>query len=176
MIEELYEEVVLEEGIIMTEYAILDWVKKHKKELKMAMKEMGVTEPGVISPAEMAKRFHKFLKNNPDTLSVPPVSIDRVANFLARNPDVIEEGIIMFEHAIFDWIKKHRRELKMAMREMGVIGAGVISPVVMAGYFHKFLQNNPDALSIPPSAIDRVANFLALNPNILEWIQKSSLN
>ena len=92
---------------------------------------------------------------------------------------------VLLEGKVMDWIKDHAEAVRDAFTSFtdkhggvgrtaaGMGGAAMVatSPVVMAAYFHKFFQENPETLEFPDKVLRFVAQFLADNPQILELLK-----
>jgi hypothetical protein len=81
---------------------------------------------------------------------------------------------VMLEEGIKDWIKEHKDILKKFVSELGVLGAGAVSPVLMANYLNDFLKANPELLlqhrELAGKTVNMIATFLANNPQVIDWI------
>jgi hypothetical protein len=97
-LEEVCEEVILENKIMDWIYdhssivkdAFKEWVDKHGGPLHTVAAGIGALTVGGISPAVMAAYFHKFFKDNPETLTYPDQFLQMVAQFLVNHPEVLE--------------------------------------------------------------------------------------
>jgi hypothetical protein len=82
---------------------------------------------------------------------------------------------VILEEGIKEWIKNHKDILKKFALEMGVIGTGLVSPAVMVSYMNDFLKANPEILlqhrELAGQALNNIAQFLANNPQILDWLR-----
>jgi hypothetical protein len=74
--------------------------------------------------------------------------------------EVLEEG------AILDWVKDHKGALKQLSKELTMMGLFTGSPLTMGLYVGDFLQKNFP--NLPQQAVQKIAQFLANNPQILE--------
>ena len=97
---------------------------------------------------------------------------------------------ILEEGKITDWIKNHKDIVQDAflgwLEKHGglkqVIGGGIgaftvaASPVVMAAYFHKFFQENPETVDYPIRFLKALSHYLAQylidHPEVLEVVKK----
>jgi len=75
------------------------------------------------------------------------------------------------EGAIWDWFKdkKNRPVVKQLGKEFAMMGMFATSPPTMAYYVNEFLQKNFPNLG--NDLIEKVANFIANNPQVLEYIK-----
>jgi hypothetical protein len=97
-LEEVCEEVILENKIMDWIYdhssivkdAFKEWVDKHGGPFRTAAAGVGALTVGAISPITMAAYFHKFFKDNPETLTYPDKFLQMAAQFLADHPEIIE--------------------------------------------------------------------------------------
>jgi len=79
--------------------------------------------------------------------------------------EVLEEG------AILDWFKdkENRPIVKRLVKELAMMGMLFSSPPAMAIYVNDFLQKNFPNLG--SDVINKMAQFLANNPQILDWFK-----
>lgn len=75
---------------------------------------------------------------------------------------------VLFEGVIVDWIKQHPTIVKELVKQLSLMGLLAGSPITMAAYVNKFLQDNPEALQYGSKFLEKVASFVASNPKILE--------
>ena len=79
--------------------------------------------------------------------------------------EVLEEGAMM------DWFKskQNRPVIKQLFKELTMMGLFIASPIAMGLYVNDFLQKNfPNLAS---DAVNRMAQFIANNPQILELLK-----
>jgi len=97
--------------------------------------------------------------------------------------EVLQEGKIMdwvkdhadiIKDAYLNWIDKHGGHKQVIAGGAGAVMVGS-SPWVMAAYFHKFLQHNPDVAVLPETLFRKICGFIAQqaveNPNFLEFLK-----
>ena len=81
MIDRLYEEVVLEEGI-------KDWMIQHKDTLKQLGKELSMMVMLPASAGSMGIYVSNFLEKNFPNL--PEQTLSAIAQFIANNPQILD--------------------------------------------------------------------------------------
>jgi hypothetical protein len=83
-------------------------------------------------------------------------------------------GIV--KEAILNWIEDNGG-LKQVLAGGGGAAMIATSPLVMAAYFHKFFQQNPETLDYPveflKAVADYIAHFLINNPKVLEFFLRN---
>lgn len=79
--------------------------------------------------------------------------------------EVLNEGVIT------DWIKQHSDVVRQLVKELTLMGLVGGSPIVMAAYVNKFLQNNPEVLQYGNRFIEKIASFIANNPQVLDIVK-----
>jgi len=77
--------------------------------------------------------------------------------------EILEEGAIM------DWIKNNKNVVKQLVKELSMMGLLMGSAGSMGIYVSNFLKKNFP--NLPEQAIDKVAQFIANNPQILDLIK-----
>ena len=81
MIEELYEQVLIEESI-------KDWIMANKAMLKQLGKEFIMMGLFTASPATMGIYVSQFLEKNFPNL--PEQALSKIAQFIANNPQILD--------------------------------------------------------------------------------------
>ena len=76
---------------------------------------------------------------------------------------------VLLEKSIKDWMMQNKSVLKAMARELTVIGVPITSAFTMAAYVSNFLQKNFP--NLPEQALDKIAQFIANNPQILELLK-----
>ena len=77
--------------------------------------------------------------------------------------EILEEG------AILDWMKSNKNDLKQLLKELTMMGLLFGSAGSMGIYVSNFLQKNFP--NLPEQAVDKIAQFIANNPQILDLIK-----
>lgn len=77
--------------------------------------------------------------------------------------EILEEG------AIIDWMKNNKEDLKQLVKELFTMGMLFTSAGSMGIYVSNFLQKNFP--NLPEQAVDKIAQFIANNPQILDLIK-----
>jgi hypothetical protein len=108
-----------------------------------------------------------------------------------KDLELIYEQKVLLEGKISNWMTNHLSTVKEAILNWiedngglkqvlaGGGGAAMIatSPLVMAAYFHKFFQQNPETLNYPveflKAVADYIAHFLINNPKVLEFFLRN---
>jgi hypothetical protein len=87
----------------------------------------------------------------------------------------IKDHASIIRDIYLDWIDKHGGHKQVIAGGAGAVMVAS-SPVVMAAYFHKFLQHNPDVAVLPSTLFQKLCEFIAQqaveNPNFLEFLKK----
>jgi hypothetical protein len=77
--------------------------------------------------------------------------------------EVLQEG------AIIDWMKDNKDVLKQLVKELFTIGMLLTSAGSMGIYVSNFLTKNFP--NLPEQAVNKIAQFIADNPKILDLIK-----
>jgi hypothetical protein len=77
--------------------------------------------------------------------------------------EVLEEG------AILDWIKNNKETIKNLFKELATISLPIASAGSMGIYVSNFLTKNFP--NLPEQTIQRIAQFIADNPQIVDLIK-----
>ncbi len=78
---------------------------------------------------------------------------------------------VLFEGAIMNWIKQYPEVVKELVKQLTLMGLIGGSPITMAAYVNKFLQDNPEVLQYGEKFLGKVAQFIASNPQVLDVIK-----
>ena len=81
MIEELYEQVLIEESI-------KDWMMQNKSILKQLAKELATIALPLVSASSMGIYVSQFLEKNFPNL--PEQALSKIAQFIASNPQILD--------------------------------------------------------------------------------------
>lgn len=77
--------------------------------------------------------------------------------------EVLEEG------AILDWMKNNKEVVKQLVKELSMLGLLFGSAGSMGIYVSNFLTKNFP--NLPEQAVNKIAQFIANNPQILDLIK-----
>ncbi len=77
--------------------------------------------------------------------------------------EVLQEG------AIIDWMKNNKEDLKQLVKELFTMGMLFTSAGSMGIYVSNFLTKNFP--NLPEQAVNKIAQFIADNPKILDLIK-----
>lgn len=93
----------------------------------------------------------------------------------AHGLEWIKDHAEIIKDIYLDWIDEHGGHKQVIGGGLGAVMVAT-SPVVMATYFHKFLQQNPDVAVLPEVLFRKLCGFIAQqaveNPNFLEFLKK----
>lgn len=106
----------------------------------------------------------------------------KITDWFKKYPDVIywiKDHADAVKEAFLSWVEKHG-----GIKQVVAGGAGAVmvasSPVVMAAYFHKFFQQNPETLDYPIQFLEKasqvIAQFIIEHPNFLEFLKRITGN
>lgn len=76
---------------------------------------------------------------------------------------------VLLEESIKDWILQNKGVVKELVNYLGSLGIVLTSAASMGIYINKFLTKNFP--NLPEQVIDKVAHFIANNPQILDLIK-----
>jgi hypothetical protein len=76
---------------------------------------------------------------------------------------------VLLEQSLLKLILRDKEGLKKYFNELAGIGVILTSPVIMASYVVKFLEKNFP--NLPEQTLDKAAQFIANNPQILELLK-----
>jgi hypothetical protein len=93
----------------------------------------------------------------------------KISNWMTNHLSTVKE-------AVLNWIEDNGG-LKQVLAGGGGAAMIATSPLVMAAYFHKFFQQNPETLNYPVEFLESVANYIAHflinNPKVLEFFTRN---
>lgn len=76
---------------------------------------------------------------------------------------------VLLEESIKDWITSNKNTLKQLSKELTMMIMYPVSAGSMGIYISQFLEKNFPRL--PEQAVDKIAQFLSNNPQILELLK-----
>jgi hypothetical protein len=76
---------------------------------------------------------------------------------------------VLVEGAIIDWMKSNKNSLKQLVKELSMMGLLFGSAGSMGIYVSNFLTKNFP--NLPEQAVNKIAQFIANNPQILDLIK-----
>ena len=76
---------------------------------------------------------------------------------------------VLLEESIKDWIMQNKNVLKAMAKELTITGLPLVSAASMGIYVSNFLTKN--FLNLPEQALDKIAQFISNNPQILDLLK-----
>lgn len=106
----------------------------------------------------------------------------KISDWFKRYADVIDwikDHVDVVKEAFLGWVEKNG-----GIKQVIAGGGGAVmvasSPVVMAAYFHKFFQDNPETVNYPIEFLQKasqvIAQFIIEHPNFLEFLKRITGN